>query len=173
MIYYAIKDKETGKWLGLTIDIATRKRTYTLQDDLKITNTFNQEKAAIDFISTDEIIDEDVNIANLKIVPVELKEVVDDPLEQSKEYPSLRELLMNAPIKESKPKWYEIKKDQMIRLDAIQSVQIYKDWNYTKNDYEYYIRIYAFGNNRIDINDIDEEEIIAKYNELKKLLEEV
>ncbi len=173
MTYYAIKDKESGKWVD-----EDNEHNYIEKDEIVLEKVFSKETAIdrllclkrIASFRKDETLD-GIKVDNLVVVPVELKEVIDDPQEDVREY-CAKAMLGNRiylPIKESKPKWYEIKKDQMVRLDAIQSIEKQCEWR----ECSYYIRLYAVGNNCIDIRCQNEEEAIAKYNELKKLLEEV
>ena len=154
MTYYAIKDKESGKWFDWQEDA---EHHYFENDEIVVKRLLSKQTATdrLEYLkriaSYDNKLD-GIDIANLVVVPVELKEVIDEPL-----------------VIKSKPKWYEIKKDQMVRLDAIQSIEKQCEWR----ECSYYIRLYAVGNNCIDIRCQNEEEAIAKYNELKKLLEEV
>ena len=149
MIYYAIKDKEKGK-------IVSRMSEFeTLVEELRISDCFMSEDVATDVLNN---VKKRLCNPNLIVVPVELREVEE----------------------KQKPKWYEIRPKVRVRLDKIEKVEICScERNMGRDSYGrektkkvWQVWLYSTGNTSYT-GDLTEEEATAKYNELKKLLEEV
>ena len=149
MIYYAIRNKETK--LYLTINRLTGQYEYTSKE---IIPYLLQDKGCANiYIEGDN---------SIEAVPVELKETIEEPLA----------------IK-LKPKWYEIKKNQMVSLDKVEAVDLLEDRikvsaGFEQSKYKTTWRVkLCCGKYDYETSDLTKEEATAKYNELKKLLEEV
>lgn len=161
MKYYAIRNKETK--LYLTMNRLTGQYEYTSKEISPY--LLKDEGGANIYTEGDN---------SVEAIPVEIREVIDEPQESVREY-FTKALLNNRvylPVKESKPKWYEIN-NHLIRFDRIEDVELSSFISIEEDDTKYW-RVYVYtGKNRYQTGPLTEEEATAKYNELKKLLEEV
>ena len=146
MTYYAIKDKETGKW------VSKENGRYILTEYLDRYSCFVYENNAID-VKNSAL--KYMNTTNLVIVPVKLREIVDDPQEQ---------------VKEQKPKakMFELTDSCMVKLDEIEGARIIK-----LITERCVLKVYTTSEMGTIEEIMTKEEAYAKYNELKKLLDEV